>query len=185
MNDYEKMKENLHYVERPDEWTQENLEKFMVFCILDTQMDYDKVCSCYEALEEFGAVTKNDIRDLPGEVIKDILQDAGHRFYNQKARYIKAFAESDIDLANAERKELTKIKGVGMKLASMFLVRTRGMELAIIDVHIKRWLEERDLWHKNYEQAEKNFVAEAVKLGMSVKELDIKIWEERRRGANN
>ena len=77
---------------------------------------------------------------------------------------------------------LTKIKGVGMKLASMFLVRTRDAEHAIIDIHIKRWLQERDLWHNKYEEAEKNFAAEAVKMGMSVKQLDLIVWEERRIG---
>lgn len=178
------MKNNLHPVERARQWSKENLERFMVFCILNTQIEYNKLCQCFEELDNAGLTTKESISSVPAKFIRDILKETGYRFYNQKARYLKEFSKCAIDLERANREELVKIKGVGMKLASMFLVRTRGADLAIIDTHIKKWLKERNLWHNKYEEAEKNFAAEAAKLGMSVKELDLKICEEKRRRSN-
>lgn len=71
--------------------------------------------------------------------------------------------------------------GIGMKLASMFLRNTRGDDYAVIDVHIRRYLEERGITG-NYLHLENEFRKIAESQGKSVTELDLEIWNERRVG---
>ena len=53
------------------------------------------------------------------------------------------FSNNTINLRTATRDELVKnVKGIGYKLASMFLRNTRGEEYAVMDVHTKRYLKE-------------------------------------------
>jgi thermostable 8-oxoguanine DNA glycosylase len=159
----------------------EKLENLMVFCILDRAMPYEKVCKAYDTLREHGLDTKQGLSSVSKERIAELLSSSGFRFPNQTANFLKGFSGNAIDLRNASRTELCSIKGIGMKLASMFLNRTRGTQYAIIDIHIKRWLDERGLLSKNYLTSERNFIREAEKLGMTPDQLDYQIWNTNRR----
>lgn len=133
----------LHEAET-QEWTDDNLESMIVFCLLDRAIPYERVCVTWEALRDNNMVTRNGIRDSTLEEIVKVLKSVSFRFPNQTGGFIKEFGDNPIDLRTANRQELVKnIKGIGMKLASMFLHRTRGETYAIIDIHIKRWLEEQ------------------------------------------
>ena len=171
----------LHAVETSTDWTDDELDKMIVFCILDRAMPYFKVTKVWEALDESGMTTRKEIQEWEVEDISKVLKSVGHRFPNQAAVFIKEFGDNPIDLRTATRQELVdNIKGIGMKLASMFLVRTRGYEFAILDVHIKNWLKERGRVSNNYTELEEMFFEEADKLGVSPNDLDLLIWDERR-----
>jgi len=79
---------------------------------------------------------------------------------------------------------LTQIKGIGLKLASMFVRNTRGEKIAVLDVHIRNWLKQKygpGLPNSYYEQ-EKLFLQASKELGKDPIELDLEIWERERRG---
>lgn len=146
-------------------------------------MKYEKVCECWEVLDKANLNTRATLKNASQESISYLLQEAGCRFPIQKAKYLSEFGRNDIDLRVATRTQLVReIKGVGMKLASMFLNRTRGAEYAIIDIHVKRWLQEQGIWSDNgpYQLNETAFWLKAHGMGLTPTELDNKIWEERR-----
>jgi len=189
------MSDELHSIDRPEEsdkYTKQELDKFMVFCILDTSVPYEKCCEAFNALNDAGMTTRKKLRNHTPLPIKLELQNVGYRWANQKSKYLYEFAHNDIDLKTASRDEMVKnIKGVGMKLASMFLRNTRGHEYAVIDIHTDRWLERElkafDQWKPKmtYEEKEKAFIGFANMLGKSTMELDLEIWQENRIGNRN
>lgn len=146
-------------------------------------MPYENVCRTFETLDKAGLTLRKNIRKASLEDIASILSSCPFRFPLQTGRYIKLFGDNPIDLASATRKELvTKIPGIGMKLASMFLRNTRGKDYAVIDIHLKRFLKEKGKLRNSYLENEKILKEIAKKKGMSVAELDFLVWEERRIG---
>ncbi len=158
------------------------MDRLLVFCLLDRALPYEKVCKAFEALDSKGLTTKDTIKAASLKEIVDILKSTGFRFPNQTGKFIKDFGETEIDLKTASREELTKIKGIGMKLASMFLRDTRGEEYAVIDIHIKNFLKERGQFTNNYLKDEVTLKEIAKKMELSIAELDFIIWESRRIG---
>ncbi|KKM22916.1 hypothetical protein LCGC14_1620430 [marine sediment metagenome] len=186
------LSQELHSIDRPDEgnkYSNLELDEFMVFCILDTSVPYEKCCQAFDALKKSGMTTRRKLRKCTPLMVKLELKNTGYRWANQKAKYLMEFADNPINLKTATREEMVKnVKGVGMKLASMFLRNTRGHEYAVIDVHTDRWLEKElkayDQWKPkmSYEEKEKAFINFAKILGTTPKELDLKIWQENRIG---
>lgn len=172
----------MHPIELSKTWSLKNLDRLLVFCFLDRATPYEKVCLAFNNLDREGLTVRKNLRKASLNKIVKILKDSGYRFYNQSAVFIKEFGKNKIDLRTATREELTKIPGIGMKLASMFLRNTRGEDYAVIDVHLKRFLKEKGKLGKNYLENEKNLKEIAKEMGMSVAELDYLVWEERRIG---
>ena len=183
--------EELHSIDRPDEGNKYNnleLDEFMVFCILDTAVSYEKVCETFDALKKKHITTRIALLTRQ-DLIKPALKSVGYRWANQKTLYLKHFAHNKIDLKTATREELVKsVKGVGMKLASMFLRNTRGHEYAVLDVHTLRWLQknynfpDEEFRKMSYEKKEQYFIEAAEFLSTTPMELDLKIWQENRIG---
>jgi len=173
---------NLHPIDKPfGKYTQEELEKFMVFCILDRAQPYKKVCDAFDALEKNGLIYRISLRNAEAEGIAKVLKATGYRFPNQTARFLHDFGSNPIDLQTSTRDELVKnILGIGMKLGSMFVRNTRHAKVAVIDIHIKRYLQEHGVTATDYRGQEKAFLEIAEKLGRDPGELDLEIWEERR-----
>jgi thermostable 8-oxoguanine DNA glycosylase len=179
----------------------------MVFCILDTAVPYESVCKAFDVLKRNNLTTRKQLLEAQKYEINKMLSSVGYRWANQKARYLKAFAENDIDLKTATRDEIVKkVKGVGYKLASMFLRNTRGEDHAVLDVHILRWIKEQiktkclhneslypsksyDLSNVDvilkgltYKEIEDLFRDMAKERGKTMTQLDIEIWNENRIG---
>jgi len=171
----------LHPIETA-RWNKENLERFLVFCMLDRAMPYEKVCRAFDALNRKDLTLRKNLKKVSLDEIVETLRKEGFRFPNQTAKFLKAFGDNPIDLSTATREELTKIPGIGMKLASMFLRNTRGSEFAVIDVHVRNFLREHNALGKDYLESERNFKEIARKLGKTIHELDFEIWEKRRVG---
>lgn len=137
----------------------------------------------FNALDTKGLTIRENIQRTSLFDITKTLKSVGFRFPNQTGSFIKRFGDNPIDLETADRREIvTKIPGMGMKLASMFLRNTRGETFAVLDIHIKNFLKEMGKLTENYLENEKNFFKIAEDLGVSPKELDFRIWEERRIG---
>ena len=124
--------------------------------------------------------------------IQKALKKAGVRFYSRKGLYIEeAFENFDkviraLELkSKAARKELLRIRGLGMKEASHFLRNIGRQDVAIIDRHVLRWLAEREyieeipaMTEKRYLEIEKILSDLAEECGSSIAELDLRIWAE-------
>ena len=174
---------SLHPIDKNGGYTEEQLEKFLVFCLLDRAMPYEKVCKAFNYLDWLQLDTRKGLGSLSEKEIALHLKKAGMRFYNQTGKFLYLFAHNHIDLRNASREQLVaNVPGLGYKLASMFLRNTRGENYAVIDVHVRRWLAARGIKNSNYKKLEEAFLVEAKKLGMNAYELDMKIWQENRIG---
>ncbi len=186
------MSQELHDIDRPQEDKKYNklqLDEFMVFCILDTACSYETVCKAFDELKSMKMTKRKDIMKWREDMIENALKRVGYRFPKQQAGRIKAFGYSSIDLKTATREELVRdVKGIGMKLASMFLRNTRGHQYAVIDVHTDRWIQKNymfpdDQYKKmKYEEKEKWFIEASEFLGKTPMELDLEIWQENRIG---
>jgi len=161
----------------------------LLFCLCTPQSKAPVCRAAISKLREKGLLNS-------GSNISEHL--TGVRFPNNKAGYIKeAQAKfpalySKIQELNTKPLELREwlvnnIKGYGYKEASHFLRNIGlGEELAILDVHILRELEENGiikgegkkggLSPRQYLEIEKKFVETAQKLGLKPAELDIAIW---------
>ena len=126
------------------------------------------------------------------------------RFYKQKAKYLMELKKNyneiihviKLYLLKAKTEELrdwlvNNVRGLGMKTASHFLRNLGDTELAIIDVHIIKFLNEyvtkdnflKDTSHpdistkSNYLYWEKKFQEIAKKYKLTTAELDALIWK--------
>lgn len=176
---------SLHWVDKQKkEWTDNELDKMFIFCMLDRAMPYEKVCNAFNCLDTFGLTIRRHLRDTTEENLVDLLKSTGFRFPNQTAKFLKEFSVNPIDLRTASRDEIVKnVKGIGYKLASMFLRNTRGINYAVIDVHIKNYMSELgyDI-NKSYKELEKDFYNVAKELNLDPYTLDMEIWQNRRIG---
>ena len=183
---------HLHSIDKyGGRWTNEEREKFFVFCQLNRAIPYPKLCDVFDVLMEkywrdniYGSFiisvypARNEIR------IAEVLEKAGHRFPNQTAEFMVANGWVDaIFLKSCTREEMVHhCKGFGYKLASLFLRNTRGENYAVIDTHIKWFLEKVGIDMKlSYLELEGEFGKIARMREMSMYALDMKIWQERRR----
>lgn len=154
----------------------------MSFCLLDRASSYAQVCKVFDILENKGLTTRKGLKQIKEKDLSKILKEVGHRFPKQSAKFLKAFSKNSIDLRKSSRKELCEMEGIGMKLASMYLRTTqRKTDLAVLDIHIKRWLKERNLLGKTYKESEENFKKEAEKRGLTTSQFDLILWEKMRR----
>lgn len=175
--------------------TDDEVELFFVFCQLNRVMPYDKVCHVFNMFTQilWRYELKSTMDMYNQDYIAMHLRQWGHRFPQQTAGFMKANSWVTAHwLRTASRTEIVeKCKGFGMKLASLFVARVQGVtDIAIVDVHIKRYLTETlglDLKGMNYEDMEKAFVDKCHDLGVDPVEFDFQIWESyrlRRKDAN-
>jgi len=173
---------SLHDIDKVKHFTDKELDKFLVFCLLDRAMPYTRVCEIFDELDSYDMTIRDSIKNKTLNEIREILKKNGHRFPNQTSTYIKEFGNSTIDLRNISRDELiSKVRGIGLKLASMFLRNTRGDKVAVIDRHIRNWLKEQGIEEQSYKKLEIEFLKKCEELNKNPYELDIEIWQLRRR----
>ncbi len=126
-----------------------------------------------------------------GMEVHAALRQAGVRFHNRKAEYIRMALKNFHAVENAlkldskrARQELLNLKGLGMKEASHFLRNVGREDVAIIDRHILRWLEgrgyeiPRTMTQKSYIEIERVLGEIADTWGKNLAELDLIIWAE-------
>lgn len=97
----------LHKIDKPNgKYTKQELDKFMVFCILDTAVPYEMVCKAFDALEKNKMVTRKQLASWFEGDIAQVLKKSGYRFPNQHAARLAEFADNTINLQTCSRQEL-------------------------------------------------------------------------------
>jgi len=166
----------------------DNLWELLTAVLLDTRTPLERLNNVLIELKNrklLNYISLHDVcLDSGYDKVATILKECGYPWYNQKAR---CFGQGiALDLATASYEDMQTIKGIGPKLASMWMRMVHGEERPIIDTHVKQWLAKRghDV-SQSYKSLSEIFIQEAAVLKMSVSELDHKIVAEgiaRRRG---
>jgi N-glycosylase/DNA lyase len=126
------------------------------------------------------------------DTLKNILKAEGHRFYNKRAEFICSARRygniKEIISRFRSGKEAREwlvghIKGLGYKEASHFLRNVGFDDVAILDRHIMRILEEhnligeiRTLTKRRYLEIERILEKIAKDVGLTLAELDLYLW---------
>jgi len=178
-----------HKIDNPNnKWDSPRVERLFVFCQLDRAMSYESVCRIFDGLDKIAYTRFFYLRNQSVDDISKKLKELGCRFYRQTAKYLKYNVDnfSWDDLIKMPRDEIVvKCKGFGMKLASMFHNRIHNSQYAIIDIHIDRFLQQHGCIEKDYKKKE-GFLKEIAEYnGMTMEELDWKVWNENRIGNRN
>lgn len=155
------------------------IESELAFCISTANS------SAIAGLKFQKALEKLDLRDIEVEKIEELMRNSGVRFYTRKAKYVKMAMENFEIVERAlkmddfsARKELMRLKGLGMKESSHFLRNIGRFNVAIVDRHVMRWLEKRGFKPRNYLMSEEILRRIAEKEGITLAELDLRIWFE-------
>ncbi len=160
--------------------------KELCFCILTANFSAEGGIRIQRWIDD-GFIT------LTKEELYEELSKLGHRFPLSRANYIinaRKFYGSLLSTINkfksskSAREWLRKnVKGIGYKESSHFLRNIGFKDIAIIDRHIMRYLEEKGLTERlkiltksRYLELECILSAVADKLGITLAELDLYLW---------
>ncbi len=126
--------------------------------------------------------------------LESLMRSTGVRFAGRKAEYIFEalrnfeIIESALEMNDRDARMFLarKVRGLGYKEASHFLRNVGREDVAIVDRHILRWLTgkgyildvPKSLSAKSYERIEKILKKIAKDRGVSLAELDLRLWFE-------
>jgi len=159
----------------------------LCFCLLTPQSSAKRADVCIQELKQLDFKNKdiNPVKILEKKI----------RFHNNKSNYLKEAKNNYKEIEKAlnnikDSKELREflvknIKGYGYKEASHFLRNIGYKNLAILDRHILKNLEElkvikipKSLNKNNYLKIENKFQNFANKVNISMDELDLLFWSQ-------
>lgn len=135
----------------------------------------------------------DDCLTLPQPKIEQVLADHGHRFARPRADYIckarklpklRAVIEAQGDDRRAREWLAENVLGLGYKEASHFLRNTGHYDVAILDRHILRIMQEyslireipKTITRKRYLEMEKTLEKLSLRLKMPLGILDYYLW---------
>ncbi|MFW5794347.1 MAG: hypothetical protein ACOCV1_02580 [Bacillota bacterium] len=158
----------------------------LCFCLMAPQTTFSKNIKVIEVLKKRDFYNENISRIELEKIVKPT------RFFRNKAGYLLEMKEnfsSILDILYQEQDSkilrnslVEKIKGMGMKAASHFLRNMGYRDLAIIDVHILRYMgvnpKEFTSKKSDYIYLEDRFIKIAEEKNISVAELDAIIWAD-------
>lgn len=121
------------------------------------------------------------VRMIQNNSVQSNLRRARTGKYGLLEKSINYIIANKIDLYNSTPGDLDAIPGVGPKTARFFIVHSRpNQNYAVIDTHVTKWLSELGYTVgnivKEYPQLESYFLAETRARGMTVSDMDLKIW---------
>lgn len=168
--------------------TREELETFWIFCVLVAGKNSD-----WAAEKVLQFLKKKRAGETPFAYIRRNVLDLHNMLVanrvGQYARIEKALSQSCvIDIATASLDALMDIHGVGPKTARFFLLHSRqDCKVAVLDVHILRWMREECSVDDAPEQTptgERYLYLERLFLllieskfpGLSVADVDLILW---------
>ncbi len=153
-----------------------NLATELAFCISTANS------SALAGLRFQKSLEGKNVFELEVGEIRELMKNAGVRFYGRKAEYVRSAMERfdvveralRMSSRDARRLLVKNVKGLGMKEASHFLRNVGRRDVAIVDRHVRRWLEGKGYEVKSYEGAEETL----KKFGKDLARLDLVIWFE-------
>jgi N-glycosylase/DNA lyase len=166
---------------------EDSLFKELCFCILTANYKAQGGIRIQEALGD-------SIRRLQEDELAKRLRDLGYRFPETRARYIAEARRLHGKLSETLRRFASgiearewlveNVKGFGYKEASHFLRNIGFKDVAIVDRHILRFLEDKKLIREvpkslnrtRYIRLEKLLAAVANILDLTLGELDLYLW---------
>ena len=164
----------------------ENEWEMLTAIILDTRTPLERMKIVVQRLKNADRLDYRIMNQMPYEDRVKWLKAAGYPWYNSKARYFSYILPKNP--SEMSYKEIQLIPGIGPKLASLWMRLVHGVEMPIIDVHVKRWLKARGIESNNYDLLAAAFRGEAQKLGVGIGDLDRQIVKDgimKRRGLSD
>jgi thermostable 8-oxoguanine DNA glycosylase len=176
--------------------SQEELEEFLLFCVLvagkdawTTSWHLQLMLRTLHDRARLGEFRPFESLRRAEEAygLAERLQNHGFGCFNQKARAIHALIHSGMDLRSCSLEDLEAIPSVGPKTARFFLLHSRrGQRLAVLDVHVLRFLRSRGVKAPKdtppkgprYLALEKVFLRLADEAGMTPARFDLRVWRE-------
>ncbi len=175
--------------------TDEDIFYELIFCICVPQTTFKNTIKVIDKLREidYYHFTDNKLyleggeQEYLWEIIKPV------RFYRNKAKYVVAARKNFSDILvilkypflNSSNKRawlVQSVKGLGMKTASHLLRNLGATNLAIIDIHVLKYLnvlhKDRTMDQWKYDDLEERFKKKAKAENLSVAELDIIVWKK-------
>jgi len=167
--------------------TDEDVFYEMCFCICAPQTTFKaniKVIEKLKRCDYYGFTTTCVSEDIP--FLRKVLKPV--RFYNNKAKWVAEakqkfpgilkWVNPGIPIPDWSIREwlVKNVKGLGMKTASHFLRNLGATDLAIIDIHVLKFLGVSGKW--KYLDLEEQFREKAKEERLTIAELDIVVWQK-------
>lgn len=161
------------------------IQSELAFCISTANSSATAGLKFQKSLED------EQLDDIITEKLQNLLKNAGVRFHNRKAGYIREALDNFSSIqegldGGAPRNFLVKnVKGLGLKEASHFLRNIGRRDVAIVDRHIIKCLvEENHLENSNmnsrkYIECEEALKSMAGEKEVCVAELDLQLWYQK------
>lgn len=155
----------------------------MVFCLCAPQTTFKGNMKVNAILREMDYYNV----DISQKVLEELLKPV--RYNVTKAKFLKAARErfkSVLEVVRdkefftpyEKREKLMKlIKGFGYKTTSHFMRNCGDQELAIIDVHVLKFLKTYGVEDKDYKKLEAEFQRIAREEGVTTAQLDAIVWQ--------
>jgi len=160
----------------------------LCFCLLTANSSAKKGIEIQNYLSR-----KDGFHTLSQGKLTEVLKRLGHRFYQRRAEFIvearkhkqiKSIITKFDNVAEAREWLAENIKGLGYKESSHFLRNVGYHNIAILDRHVIRALEEYDLIDeipksltpKKYLEIEKKLLKFSREMGVLPSEMDLYLW---------
>jgi len=179
----------LHTISDDYNWTKycDTHWELLTCIILDTRTPLERLKKVVGRLKKEDNLDYRTLRTFYEKIghsgLAAYLKDVGYPWYNQKARYFNQWILIDLETATWE--EMQMIKGIGPKLASLWMRIAHNDEThPVIDAHVWRWA----LAHgyvgpalgssNGYSKVSAFMIKQANELGIGITELDQSIVAE-------
>ena len=169
--------------------TDAELEGFFLFCICVAGKNADRTVKAINRLFKPTQRPTYFLRRLcKTKKLHGKLKEQGFGQYSRIEGAIHQWLDSKLNLRTCTIEELEQIHGIGPKTARMFVSLTRPKtNVAILDVHILRWLRSKGIdapaqtpTGKRYLALETKYLALAKKEHRDPITMDYEIWKESR-----
>ncbi len=173
------------FLAQANDKSSEHLATELMFCLQTAQSSAKAARATVKRLQECGILHTASAHQIHGCM-------EGVRFSEKKAEYMHKAREQvplikqRLDLPKEQLREwlVKNVKGMGPKLASHFLRNIGIFGLAILDVHVQKFMDRNGIFRgeigkldrKGYLENEKVFLQLARQLEIPPEELDIAIW---------
>jgi len=197
-----KLVKNLRNNERLRKKVKQRISEFQKKNQKDNKSWFDELCFCLltanssarKGIEIQSYLSRIDgFGQMSQEKLTEVLKRMGHRFYRRRAEFIiearknqqiKDIITEFINEKEAREWLVKKIKGIGFKEASHFLRNVGYHNVAILDRHILRVLNDhglinevpKSLTPKKYKEVEKIVLGLAGEMKVLPSELDLYLW---------